>query len=71
MVTMNEPLAGEKLAVGERRAAELIGVSDRTLWGWRKTGIGPRFVRVGKRVLYPVDGLRDFVNGKVSRGIDQ
>ena len=31
-----------------RQAAELCGVSDRTLWGWANSGISPAPVRIGK-----------------------
>jgi hypothetical protein len=35
-------------------------LSPRTLEGWRLTGMGPAFVRVGSRVIYPVDSVRRF-----------
>jgi len=51
------------LAVGEREASRLIGVSGRTVFNWRSTGIGPPFKRVGSRILYPVAALNDWLNG--------
>ena len=30
-------------------------ISPRTLSNWRCAGTGPRFVKVGGRILYPVD----------------
>lgn len=36
--------------------ADHLRMSNATLAGWRYKGIGPRFVKVGKRVLYrPAD----------------
>lgn len=32
-------------------------VSVRTLANWRWAGTGPKFTRVGGRILYPVDDL--------------
>lgn len=32
-------------------------VTERTLANWRSTGQGPRFVKVGGRVMYPVDAV--------------
>lgn len=33
----------------------------RTLQSWRLRGGGPPWVRVGRRVLYPVDGVEEFL----------
>jgi predicted DNA-binding transcriptional regulator AlpA len=31
-----------------RQAAELCGVSDRTLWGWARNGIAPPPAKIGR-----------------------
>lgn len=56
------------LAVGEREAAKMIGVSARTLWEWRRRGTGPHHRKVGGRVLYPIDGLKQFLNEGTDAG---
>ncbi len=46
--------------IGEREAAEFLGVSVRTLQRWRTeppTGGAPRFYRLGKRVAYRISVL--------------
>jgi len=46
-----------------REACRILGgVSARWLWSATKAGTVPH-VRLGRRVLYPVDGLREFVAG--------
>jgi len=35
-------------------AADSLGLSRRTLEGWRVSGGGPEFVRFGRRILYPL-----------------
>jgi hypothetical protein len=40
----------------EAKQAERLGKTPRTLAAWRKRGIGPRWVRNGKTILYPEDG---------------
>ncbi|MGV4375288.1 helix-turn-helix domain-containing protein [Trueperella pyogenes] len=45
MKTSREVLSPEQ-------AAKYLGVSVRTMQGWRTKGIGPRFGRVGKTVRY-------------------
>jgi hypothetical protein len=32
-------------------------ITVRTLANWRSTGNGPRFTKIGGRVLYPVDAV--------------
>jgi hypothetical protein len=35
-------------------------LSDQTLANWRYARKGPPFIRVGGRVLYPVDGVHSY-----------
>jgi hypothetical protein len=35
-------------------------LSHQTLANWRHAGKGPPFIRVGSRVLYPVEGITSF-----------
>ena len=44
----------------EAQAAELLGISARTLQRWRRTDAGPVFVRLGGSVRYPRLGLERF-----------
>lgn len=51
----------------ENEAAEFLRCSPRTLQHWRQVGGGPRYVKVGRRVLYrPVD-LVEFLSQRVRR----
>jgi len=47
------------LAEGE--VSRRTGLSIRTLQGWRARGKGPAFVHAGRRILYPVAGVEDFL----------
>lgn len=53
----------EKLALSPNEAAEALGISRRTLDDYSRKGLIPR-KRVGKRVLFPVEGLRAFLNSQ-------
>ena len=57
---MQEKKEAAVLAVGSREAARLLGVCERTLWSWSKAGI-VRTVKIGRRVLYPVAGLKELL----------
>lgn len=49
-----------------RQAAFHLGISHRTLEDWRLTGFGPCFVKLGRRVLYRMQDLIEFVQDCVS-----
>lgn len=52
------------LAVDEQRAAELLSLSVGTLRNWRSrhSPNGPKWARLGGRVVYPVDELKAWLN---------
>jgi len=52
----------EPLAVSKREAARLLSVCERTLDYWRKDG-RIASVKVGNRVLFPMESLRNFLSG--------
>ena len=43
-----------------KEVADRWRLSDQTLANWRSAGKGPPFIRVGSRVLYPVEGIHAF-----------
>lgn len=51
------------LLVDERTASRIPGLSARTLFDLQSRGAIPH-VKVGLRVLYPVDRLRQWVEGR-------
>jgi predicted DNA-binding transcriptional regulator AlpA len=75
VVTPEAPLAGIAGEVGfaagdelvtESRAAELFGVSLRTLQAWRRNGTGPEFVRLSCRsIRYRHADLVAWVNARL------
>ena len=50
-----------------REAAALVGLSPRTLERYRVTGEGPRFLKLGRRVVYPRLELDSWLSTKVRR----
>ena len=57
----------EPLAVRARQAARMLGIGERKLWELTNQGEIPH-VRAGRVVLYPVDGLRDWLRTQAARG---
>jgi excisionase family DNA binding protein len=46
--------------LSEKAAAKLLGVSPRTLEGWRREGTGPAWRPVGRRIRYSRAALAEF-----------
>ena len=52
--------------VTERKAAEILSLSVKTLQAWRFQGRGPRYLKLGGRaVRYRMEDLLDFMNSSV------
>lgn len=55
----------EVLAYGPRDAAKALGISERLLWTITKAGKIP-YRRIGKRILYPVRLLQEWLETRDS-----
>ncbi len=58
--------APPRLALNQREAAQALGVSAPTLIGLTRAGRVP-CVRLGTRTLYPVDGLRRWLDTEAAK----
>ena len=47
-------------ALREKEAAEVLGVSVKTLQAWRFYCKGPKYLKVGRAVRYPMEYLDQF-----------
>lgn len=50
----------QKIAINENELAQRWGISPKTLQRWRTEGRGPRYLKLSKRVTYPLDEIFDF-----------
>jgi predicted DNA-binding transcriptional regulator AlpA len=50
----------QKIAINENELAQRWGISPKTLQRWRSEGRGPRYLKLSKRVAYPVDEILKF-----------
>lgn len=60
-----EPQSGKMERLTERELAARWRVSVRTLQNWRWIGRGPRFLKIGARVLYPIAEIEAFEAAQV------
>lgn len=56
-----------KPLLDEKQAAEALGVSARTLQGWRHKGGGPPFFKLGRLVRYDPDDLAEWAAARAQR----
>lgn len=47
----------QQIAINENELATRWGVSPKTLQRWRSEGRGPRYLKLSKRVTYPLDEI--------------
>lgn len=50
----------QKMMINENELATRWNISPKTLQRWRSEGRGPRFMKMSKRVVYPIDEVFDF-----------
>jgi len=55
-----------KLNLTERELAEMWNVSPKTLQRWRTEGRGPRYLKLSKKVVYPLEQIRTFESKALS-----
>ena len=57
---INSMSRGDRRVLNENELAQRWGVSPKTLQRWRSEGRGPRYLKLSKRVGYPVDAVIEF-----------
>ncbi len=50
----------QKMMMNENELATRWNISPKTLQRWRSEGRGPRFIKLSKRVVYPIDEVLDY-----------
>lgn len=51
---------GDRRVLNENELAQRWGISPKTLQRWRSEGRGPRYLKLSKRVSYPLESVIDF-----------
>lgn len=51
---------GDRRVLNENELAQRWGLSPKTLQRWRTEGRGPRYLKLSKRVSYPLESVIDF-----------
>lgn len=48
----------------EKETAEQNGLSEKTLANWRHRGEGPKFIKLGRRVMYDPKDIEEWRNSR-------
>lgn len=59
----SEQIETTKLTLNAKEAATAIGISPRLLWTWTNMNKVPH-KRIGKRIVYPVAALEQWLNAQ-------
>jgi predicted DNA-binding transcriptional regulator AlpA len=51
----------------EKQAARLLSISHRTMQAWRRSGLGPPFIKLGRAVRYRRGDLIAWADGNMCR----
>ncbi|AOK05701.1 helix-turn-helix domain-containing protein [Burkholderia sp. AU28942] len=54
---------GDRRVLSENELAQRWGISPKTLQRWRSEGRGPKYLKLSKRVSYPLDAILEFERG--------
>ena len=46
-------------------AASFLNISPKTLVNWRLLGIGPRYVKIGRRIRYRKEDLESYIQSSL------
>lgn len=60
---INTMSPGDRRVLNENELAQRWGVSPKTLQRWRSEGRGPRYLKLSKRVSYPLESVIEFERG--------
>lgn len=58
--SISELAPGDRRVLNENEVANRWGVSPKTLQRWRSEGRGPKYLKLSKRVGYPLESVIDF-----------
>lgn len=57
---INTLAPGDRRVLNENELAQRWGISPKSLQRWRSEGRGPRYLKLSKRVSYPLEAVIDF-----------
>ena len=60
---INSLSPGDRRVLNENELAQRWGLSPKTLQRWRSEGRGPRYLKLSKRVSYPLESVLEFECG--------
>jgi predicted DNA-binding transcriptional regulator AlpA len=57
--------------LNQREVASTLRLSERTLERFRVTGLGPKFIKLGRRVLYRQSDLEEYIASRLCQSTSE
>ncbi len=54
--------------ISELELANYWGIKTTTLQKWRSIGVGPTYIKIGGKVVYPIEAIKEYENGRMFQG---
>ncbi len=55
----------QPILITSKTARTRLGVGDVTLWRWRKEGTGPRWCKMGARIMYELHSVNEYIEQRL------
>lgn len=55
-----------RVLISAKTMQERIGVGEVTAWRWRRDKFGPRWCKMGSRVMYDLDSVEAFIEERLN-----
>lgn len=56
----------DRMLISAKSVQARLGVGEVTLWRWRKDGEGPRWCKMGSRVMYDLNSVEAFIDERLA-----
>ncbi len=63
-MTTSATLFTARRCLDVKETGAFLGICPRTLDNWRSQGRGPRYIRVGRRIVYRVEDLEAYLESR-------
>lgn len=60
----------QAILITAKTAKTRLGVSVVTMWRWRKDGIGPRWCKMGARIMYELHSVNEHIEQRLREHSD-
>lgn len=64
---MTKKISAKSGLMCERQLAKHWGIKENTLQKWRSMGLGPIYMKIGGKVIYPIESIMEYEKNRLYR----